>query len=501
MRSISGYSLLRAALVVLLALQLSLTVSFAHSGKPRWHVIVDTDAAIDDLRTICMLLGSDEVEVLAITASEGAMTPHQAAMRVTALLGDFHHEGIPVGIGRGASAPVPAWRENCSKVDWGKTTASNADLPSASELIVRTIDNEPQRVTVVALGALTSLHDVLMLRPDAGNRIERIVWYNGGVDTLACGTNFEIDPLAARTVLNSGIPVDVVSADRSYTLAITRQLLDSIASIPTAYACKIVETHRAAPLRDLVQCSHLHAWDDLTAVFLLAPHLFTCRRVNPTVVVHTLTDDNEAESAVTCMLSILRGRPDAENRVFGAFPLAPESYAPDVARIIDSAIMRHGHREWRAGVLTNELHGHLGIYATIGVKMGIRVREYFNIGVDDIRVVSYAGSHPPVSCFNDGVQVATGATLGHGLITLARDVSPRPEACFDFNGRTVRLALRDEYARRIADDVRRGVELHGNLTPAYWQYVRELALQYWLEFDRHEMFDIGPITTTSGRGD
>ncbi len=46
--------------------------------------------------------------------------------------------------------------------------------------------------------------------------------------------------------------------------------------------------------------------------------------------------------------------------------------------------------------------------ATIGVKMGIRAREYFNIGVDDILVTTYAGHKPPVSCMNDGLQVGNG---------------------------------------------------------------------------------------------
>ena len=38
--------------------------------------------------------------------------------------------------------------------------------------------------------------------------------------------------------------------------------------------------------------------------------------------------------------------------------------------------------------------------------------------------------------------------------------------------------------------MKRGIELYGNLTEPYWQYVRALALQYWLDFDRHEIFDM-----------
>ena len=138
------------------------------------------------------------------------------------------------------------------------------------------------------------------------------------------------------------------------------------------------------------------------------------------------------------------------------------------------------------------MHGHLGIYATIGVKMGIRAREYFNIGVDDIRVVTRAGNRPPVSCMNDGLQVGTGASLGHGLIVVDTCAPPRPEARFTFKDKSIRLALKPAYAERIRRDVQRGIALHGDLTEPYWQYIRELALKYWCEFDRHEIFDLTP---------
>ena len=41
----------------------------AHSGKARFHIVIDTDGAADDLRTLCMLLGNREAEVLAVVSS------------------------------------------------------------------------------------------------------------------------------------------------------------------------------------------------------------------------------------------------------------------------------------------------------------------------------------------------------------------------------------------------------------------------------------------------
>jgi pyrimidine-specific ribonucleoside hydrolase len=58
-------------------------------------------------------------------------------------------------------------------------------------------------------------------------------------------------------------------------------------------------------------------------------------------------------------------------QVLKSFPLHPTLYADDVALILTPSIERHGQQEWRLIVQTNELHGHLGIYSTIGAKMGL----------------------------------------------------------------------------------------------------------------------------------
>ncbi len=462
---------------------------YAHSGKARFHAIIDTDGAADDLRTLCMLLGNREVEVLAVTTSEGALSPAESAASVRALLDGFYHEGVPVGAGHPTGAAAPVWRTHSRQVDWGDTLSVWTAFPPAQALIAETLEDEEEKVFFIALGALTNVCDALRENPALGDRIDRIVWYNNQAEPLA-GANFEADSVAARAVLASGVPVAVVSANPACPLVVTPSLLDSIAAVPTVYARKIADTHRAAPLAKLVDAGHLQAWDDLVAVWLFAPELFVPREVSGSVTSYSLPDEASAGRAQAEILAILRGKPDTESRVFYGFPVLHELYAADVVPMVDETIARHGPSEWRAGVLTNELHGHLGIYATIGVKMGIRAREYFNIGVDDIEVTTYAGHNPPISCMNDGLQVGTGASVGHGLITVAETDAPRPEARFSFKGKTLRLALKPEYARRIRDDVRRGIELYGDLTEPYWLYVRELALRYWRDFDRHEIFDM-----------
>jgi formylmethanofuran dehydrogenase subunit E len=51
-----------------------------------------------------------------------------------------------------------------------------------------------------------------------------------------------------------------------------------------------------------------------------------------------------------------------------------------------------------------QFHEHLGIYSILGAKMGFRAREYFNVGIDELKIKSFVGSRPPVSCLNDGLE-------------------------------------------------------------------------------------------------
>jgi pyrimidine-specific ribonucleoside hydrolase len=462
----------------------------AHSGKARFHVLIDTDGAADDLRAICMLLANRDVEVLSVTTSEGALTPAAAALKATALLHYFHHEGISVGVGRKIGITTPAWRQQSEEINWGDTLDIMTPNVSAKDLIVQTIAEEEEKVVFFALGTLTNLHDALVARPQLKEHIDRVIWYNSSAKPMK-GANYEADRSSADKLLASGVKIEMVSVDGKQAVVIDEAYLSMVGGVDNVYAKKIVDTHRNEALRPMIASAHMKAWDDLSVVYLFAPELFAGIAVSPSITVYAIADAHALEQAKNSIVRVLTGKPDNERRVFLEFPEATNLYAADVATVAKAIIHQHGHSEWRAGVLANELHGHLGIYAIVGVKMGIRAREYFNIGVDDIVVTSYAGAQPPVSCMNDGIQVSTGATIGHGLISVA-DSTVRPEADFLFKNKTLRMKLKPSYAQQIRRDVEEGVRLYG-MTEAYWLYVRALAIKYWQQFDRHEMFEMDKI--------
>lgn len=182
------------------------------------------------------------------------------------------------------------------------------------------------------------------------------------------------------------------------------------------------------------------------------------------------------------------------NLIFNHFPLCPSAYSDDVGQILRSTVEQFGIDEWRAAAIANSLHGHVGIYSTIGAKMGILAREH--LGQGDIHIRSFAGSTPPESCMNDGLQVSTGSTIGHGLISVESEAKsdgelrPRAEAVFTLGDRSLRLGIKEEYARRIDDDIHRTIKNRGRGTREYWDEIRRLAIGYWAELDRHAIFDV-----------
>jgi pyrimidine-specific ribonucleoside hydrolase len=185
------------------------------------------------------------------------------------------------------------------------------------------------------------------------------------------------------------------------------------------------------------------------------------------------------------------------NVVFNRFPDKREMFNYDVRPIMDSALAWYGYDEWKANVITDEFHGHLGVFSIVGAKMGIKARELFGVGPDMLKVVTYAGSRPPYSCLTDGIQVSTGATLGMGTIHLASDSIARPSAVFTCQNRSIRITLKKEYLEKVNADINEGIVKFGLMDDGYWKLIRRNALRYWLEWDRNKIFDIEEIGTSN----
>ncbi len=452
-------------------------------------IIIDTDGAIDDMRTISFLLSIPEITVRAVLLSDGSLPPKEGSEKVSSLLKAFHINSMPVACGPDLKGIDPPWRQFNRQIKWGEEPGIPPVCESASAYLGESLKDLNDKIILVCLGPLTNIAMAINCDRNILAKVERIIWYNGSVKPLK-GFNYECDRESAETVFKSGVRIDVISNLGKNNALFDTSLYTLCGKSGTMLAGILYRVHSQAPVMEKLQQNHFRLSDDLVAVYLTNPELFSINTLTSRINVR-YDKDYDLPGIREAMEDMISGRYSSEkNIVFNKFPDQPKMFRYDVRKIIDSAISRYGNEEWKANVMTDEFHGHLGVFSIVGAKMGIRAREIFGVGPDMLEVVTFAGSKPPYSCLNDGLQVSTGATLGMGTIHLAADSIAKPTAIFTRKGRSVRISLKKEYLEKVDADINEGILKFGLMDDGYWKLIRQNALKYWLEWDRNLIFDI-----------
>ena len=384
---------------------------------------------------------------------------------------------------------IPAIREKLMQLAWGK---SGTDSPTENNehFLQQIYLDEDEKITLVCLASLKVVATMQHSFIDFSKKTERIIWFNEGKDIVS-GFNYKLSPEDFSFLMNEQVPIAVISDFNKNSLLMDDAYWNQVAGIPSRYAQHLSGIHLSIYVKDNLDYGREHMWDDYAALYLLEPDKFTIQSKAEYVSLDFIVPMNPDSLVYTYLNALKEKTPDY--KVFSQIPSDEHYFAEDITPHIQDIISRHGLPEWRAGILTNELHGHLGIYSLIGMKMGIRVREYFNIGLDDLKIHSLAGLSPPISCMNDGLQVSTGSTLGHGLIQSSECSDPQPAAIFIFKNRKIKVSLKKQYVDIIRTDVHEAIMEYGLGTQAYWKCIRELAIKYWLELDRNNIFTINKI--------
>lgn len=453
---------------------------FAHPWKPQHYVIVDTDCGLDDFRAISMLLASTDVRVLAITTSDGVLDARSGFHKVKSLLSDLHHEGILVGLNSDPKIKV----EDCipaKTMEWGTPVTIDRHLLDAIDVVSFVLQNTQGPITFISLGSLNTVSKCEQKCKDFSLRISNIIW-SSIPDYQISNFNYDIDKNSALKVIDSKIPLKLISGGhfKNYNDSLIR----FISELNTPCSDKVLNSfasHGTQFSRAL--------FDEAVVLYLHHPTLFQSDTLS-NLIRYTLKASQTDDHMQSAYGRILTGETINQNQVFSEFPMDTANYINDVQSVFYSTLLKFGREEWVANVLANELHRHVGVYAVIGVKMGVRAKEYFGAGIDEMKIVSYAGLVTPYSCLNDGLQVSTGATLGHGLISIAPDTTRLPQADFTYMNQTIRLTLKKEYQTKIGSEIRELHKIYGLDSNIYWDLVRVLAIKYWSTLDRQNIFDI-----------
>lgn len=264
----------------------------------RRPIIIDTDPGQDDAVAILLALASPELDVLGITAVAGnvplALTELNA--RKICELG-----GRPdMKVFAGASRPLMKQLVTAEEVH-GRSGLDGPALPEPAmalqarhgvDFLVETLMSEPVgSVTLCPLGPLTNIALALIREPAIAPRIREIVlmgggFFEGGNVTPAAEFNIFVDPHAAKTVFEAGIPLTMIPLDCTHQALTTEARVDRIRALGTPVAMAVAQLldffERFDERKYGTDGGPLH--DPCVIAYLLRPELFSGRNVNVEVV-------------------------------------------------------------------------------------------------------------------------------------------------------------------------------------------------------------------------
>jgi len=181
--------------------------------------LIDTDTASDDAVALIMALRAPDVRVAAITVVAGNVDVKQATRNA---LYTLELCGANVPVYSGAEKPLLRTYENAT---WfhGRDGLGDHNYPAprqvaeklhAVDAIIETVEANAGLV-LVTLGPLTNVALALSKRPGIVAKVGRCVVMGGapcceGNVTPAAEYNIWVDPEAARIVMRSGLPVELI---------------------------------------------------------------------------------------------------------------------------------------------------------------------------------------------------------------------------------------------------------------------------------------------------
>ena len=178
-------------------------------------ILLDTDIGtdIDDAFALALAMRSPEIEILGVTTVSGDSA---ARARLAArILWDSGFHFVPVAAGQ-PGKPLPK-----EQTRWGDSFSSpQLQTGSAIDLLRTQIRQREGKITLVAIGPLTNVADLIEQDPETARKLKRIVLMGGAIAhgygrslTPVPEYNIASDPAAAQKVFASGIPILVVPLD------------------------------------------------------------------------------------------------------------------------------------------------------------------------------------------------------------------------------------------------------------------------------------------------
>ncbi len=287
----------RLLILALLGCALGWTApALAQAPRP---VIIDSDMTTDDWMATLYLLNDPDFSVKAITVTGTGWAYCDAGVKVAlSLVALANYDPIPVSCWRDTPLvgdnPVPSdYRTSMDSIQ-------SLDLPEggspaaqdAVEVFTSTVQASPDKVTVLALGPLTNIAQAFDTTPSLIDNIDMMYVMGGAVDVSGSAVsdenttaewNIYCDPIAAREVFESGVPITLIALDTSNDVPITMDFLSKLQADQQTPEAQFVASFLANST-DFIQSGGYYFWDPLAAAVLADPTLVTLTERSVSVI-------------------------------------------------------------------------------------------------------------------------------------------------------------------------------------------------------------------------
>lgn len=195
------------------------------------NIILDVDTGIDDAVAIAMATYSNKLNIKLITTIAGNLSVNAVTKNTLNFLQAINKRNIPVAVG--ADKPMEREKDNSiqahgkrglGKYKFPKLELSPVKTPAVDKMY-EVIKKSKDKVTIVALGPLTNVAELLIKYPDANENIDYILISSGllydNKRNPYLSFNVMQDPEAARYVLKLADKVIICPSNHGHTAFLT----------------------------------------------------------------------------------------------------------------------------------------------------------------------------------------------------------------------------------------------------------------------------------------
>ena len=256
---------------------------------PPKRIIIDTDPGVDDAMTFLLALASPEIQLEALTTTQGNVTLEKATRNALSVLELGRASHIPVASGSMYPLVQPL---RASAYVHGESGIGNSQLsePQTKPVAQHAVDSliervlaEPNEISIFPIGPLTNIAMAIRKDPRFAKAVKELVIMGGAIlehgnTTPQAEFNIYVDPHAAHIVFHSGIPITLIPLDVTHKCLLLQPHVDRLMKIPSPISRFIrdaIEIYLKYSFELGYAGSALH--DPLTLATIIAPELLTLK--------------------------------------------------------------------------------------------------------------------------------------------------------------------------------------------------------------------------------